>query len=350
VLGDCELVAEIAKGGMAKIFLAVQRGAEGFEKVVAVKKLLTEHGGNRDYVAMLVDEARVSAKVRHPLVRDVYQVGTAADGSPYLVMEFLMGEPLARVAGAMARPGRRTVRDLCHVARVMAEVCEGLHAVHELTEDGRPLGLVHRDVTPQNLFLLHDGTVRVTDLGIVQGEGRRQESRGEALKGKLGYMSPEYLGQKPYDRRSDVWALGVVLWELSVGRRLFRRENDVAVLGAILDENIPLPSQARAGIDTRFDAIVLKALRRNPEERYATAAALANELATYVTKKSETVSPRDLGSWLGALLPNSLPTLQKLMDSARHRSRALQPAVAPPGLGEDEDTMEVDVPAISRVI
>jgi serine/threonine-protein kinase len=351
LLGDCELIAEIASGGMATVYLGVQRGTGDGEKLVAVKKLLPEHRDNSDYVAMLVDEARVSALARHPFVRDVFEVGTAADGSPFLVMEFLVGEPLSRVAGALARPGERTALELGHIARLGAKVCEGLHAIHELEDDGRPLGLVHRDVTPQNLFLLHDGAVRVADFGIVHGEGRQQQHRGEALRGKLAYMSPEYLGRKPYDRRSDVWALGVVLWELAAGRRLFRRENDVAMLGAILDERIPLPSEVRGGIDAGFDAIVMKALNRNPDERHATAAELATELDAYVTEKRQTDSSRDLGGWLAALLPNSLPTLERWIDSARN-ARAFEPVAseAPPGLGEDEDTMEVVVPEVSRAI
>lgn len=318
-LGNTDLCSEIATGGMATIYLGVQRGAEGFEKMVAVKKLLPSLAGNADFIAMLVDEARISARARHPYVRDVFQVSMAPDGAPYLVMEFLVGEPLSKIARALAgrRDQARPETELSIIARVMAHMCEGLHAVHELSEGTASLGIVHRDITPQNLFVLHDGTVRITDFGVAQGRGRRQQTRGRTLKGKLSYMSPEYLSHRPYDRRSDVWALGVVLWEVLTGQRLFRRGSDAATVAAILDEGIPAPSTVRGDVDRRLDDIVLTALRRDPDRRYATALELGAELEKYVAHRRQMVASRDVGRWLSELLPQSLPTLNALMDSAR---------------------------------
>jgi len=327
-LGNTDLCSEIATGGTATIYLGVQRGAEGFGKIVAVKKLLPALAGNADFIAMLVDEARISARARHPYVRDVFQVSIAPDGAPYLVMEFLVGEPLSKIASALAgrRDQARPETELSILARVMAHLCEGLHAVHELSEGTAALGIVHRDITPQNLFVLHDGTVRITDFGVAQGRGRRQQTRGRTLNGKLSYMSPEYLSHRPFDRRSDVWALGVVLWEMLTGQRLFRRDSDAATVAAILDEVIPAPSTVRSDVDRRLDDIVLTALHRDPQRRYATALELGAELQEYVAQRRQMVSNRDVGQWLSDLLPQSLPTLNGLMDAAR-RVRSDQMAV-----------------------
>lgn len=326
--GTYELCFEIASGGLATVYLAIHRGSEDFEKIVAIKKLLPELANNPASIAMLVDEARISARANHPFVRDVFDLCRATDGTHFIVMEFLQGEPLSSACKALARRAERPlpVNHSQVVARIVANLCEGLHAVHELMQGhGGALDVVHRDVTPQNLFVLHDGSVRLTDLGIVQAAGRRQHTGRNTLKGKLAYMSPEYLARSPYDRRSDIWAMGIVMWELLTAQRLFQGRHEAETLQGVFSLPIPAPSGLRTDVDVELDAIVLKALDRDVDRRYRTAADFARALESYLQKRDDIVSSAEVACWLRELLPNSQAHLAYLMGLAQshesHRQR-----------------------------
>jgi serine/threonine protein kinase len=305
---------------MATVYLGIHRGGQGFEKVVAVKRLLPGLCADPYYIAMLADEAWVSSNANHPCIRDVFDLGMDDDGSPYLVMEFLAGEPLSHVCAGMRDQQRllHTTRHHRVVSRIIASCCQGVHAAHELSDRQTPLELVHRDLTPQNLFALHDGTVRVTDFGIMRARVRRQRPSGHGtLKGKAAYMSPEYLARKPYDRRSDVWTLGVVLWELLTGLRLFRKKSEVDTYAAVQCEPVPPPSTFTRSVDRWLDHIVAKAMARNVDERFATAHEMAQSLEAYLACGGSAVEPADVGGWLRDILPDSRPTLTALVEAAR---------------------------------
>jgi eukaryotic-like serine/threonine-protein kinase len=319
-VGSCELCCELGTGGMATVYLGIHRGAQGFEKIVAVKRLLPGLCADPHYVAMLADEAWVSSNANHPCIRDVFDLGMADDGMPYLVMEFLAGEPLSRVyVGMRDQPHLlRTTRHHRVVSRIIANCCQGIHAAHELSDQQTPLDVVHRDLTPQNLFALHDGTVRVTDFGIMRARVRRQRPSGQTvLKGKTAYMSPEYLARKPYDRRSDVWTLGVVLWELLTGLRLFRRQSEADTCGAVQRGPVPPPSSLFCNIDRSLDDIVAKAMARDVDDRYPTAHEMAQNLEAYLACSGSAVQPSDVGGWLREILPDSRPTLTALVEATR---------------------------------
>jgi eukaryotic-like serine/threonine-protein kinase len=342
-VGSCELCCELGTGGMATVYLGIHCGAQGFEKVVAVKRLLPSLCADPHYVAMLADEAWVSSNANHPCIRDVFDLGMADDGMPYLVMEFLAGEPLSRVSvGMRDRPDLlQTRRHHRVVSRIIASCCQGIHAAHELTDRQTPLDVVHRDLTPQNLFALHDGTVRVTDFGIMRARVRRQRPSGQTvLKGKTAYMSPEYLARKPYDRRSDVWTLGVVLWELLTGLRLFRRQSEADTGVAVQRDPVPPPSALSCNIDRMVDDIVAKATARNVDERYVTAHEMAQDLEAYLACSGSAVHGSDVGSWLREILPDSRPTLTALVEatrssSLRRRDVYRRPTETGPDLGTD---------------
>jgi serine/threonine protein kinase len=322
-VGSCELRFELGTGGMATVYLGIHRGAQGFEKVVAVKRLLPGLCADPYYIAMLADEAWVSSNANHPCIRDVFDLRMTDDGSPYLVMEFLAGEPLSNVCAGLRdqQDLLQTTRHHRVVSRIIASCCQGVHAAHELSDRQAPLEVVHRDLTPQNLFALHDGTVRVTDFGIMRARVRRQRPSGEStLKGKASYMSPEYLARKPYDRRSDVWTLGVVLWELLTGLRLFRKKSEVDTYAAIQSELVPPPSTFNCGVDRRLDRIVAKAMARDVDERYATAHEMAQNLEAYLAFSGSAVQPSDVGGWLRDILPDSRPTLSALVEATRTRA------------------------------
>jgi serine/threonine-protein kinase len=324
-LSGYQLLDEIASGGMGKIYLAVKVGSDGFRKVVAVKRLHSALLRDQDQVDMFIDEASISSHVSHPFVRQVYDFGFE-NAAYFMVMEFLDGEPLSAIFDVLVTesPVPKPVRHAEIVARVAADLCAGLHAIHQIEDgNGELLDVVHRDITPDNLFVLHDGSARIADLGIAHAKGRRQQTAGRRLKGKLAYMAPEYLAQQECDARADVWSLGVVLWELLTGKRLFRRSNEALTVQAVLEDAAAPPSAHDRAIDPMLDRIVGKALQRDPTNRHSSALELMHELESYLAKNPQPVTRSEIASWLGKLLPDSRPHLRELVRAAK--TRPLQP-------------------------
>jgi serine/threonine protein kinase len=272
-LGRYELVTRIGQGGMAEVQLAVQRGPAGFEKLVVIKLINERLAAQKTFVDMLLDEARVAALVKHPNVVDIYDLGEV-DGRYYIAMEYLEGEPLL----ALLRAGREGTRlDPLSTCRLIADTAEGLDAAHELRSlAGEPLGLVHHDVSLGNIVVLYNGQVKLVDFGVA----RATQVAGPAMRvhGKVSYMAPEKLRGKAGDRRSDIWSLGVVLWEALTLRRLFRATDERETLQMVLDYKIPLPSTVNSEVPVDADAIVMRALERDPEKRYQSAKDLSDDL------------------------------------------------------------------------
>jgi serine/threonine-protein kinase len=258
---------------MATVYLARVTARAGFDRFVALKRihphLLKEPG----FVEMFLDEARVASCIVHPNVCSVFDYEALGDRH-YIAMEYLMGEPLSRVSHAMQeRAGSASVERASYlVARIIADACEGLHAAHELRDsEGDSLKVVHRDVSPQNLFLTYDGAVKVVDFGLVRTAHCMHKTKTGIVKGKFAYLAPEALASKPLDRRADIWGLGVVLWELITQQRLFLRDSEADTVLAVATQSIEPPSVVRPGVPAALDKIVLKTLARDPAARYATA-------------------------------------------------------------------------------
>jgi len=225
---------------------------------------------------MFFDEASIASRIDHPNVCTVFDFGEI-DGTRYIAMEYIVGETLGHVLRRLGREGRHI--PVAYASRIVADVAEGLHAAHELHgKDGELLGVIHRDVSPQNVFLAFDGTVRIVDFGIARAADRMHQTKTGVLKGKLSYMPPEQLRRTELDRRADVWALGVVFWELLTGRRLFKRDSEVDTMLAVERERIPKPSELRRGGPAEVDRIVMRALERERDDRYPTARALARDV------------------------------------------------------------------------
>jgi serine/threonine protein kinase len=281
-LGKYDLIARIGKGGMAQVYLARQRGPANFEKIVVVKTIHPHLAAKESFIDMLLDEARIAALLKHPCVVDIYDLGLDEE-TYFIAMEYLSGEPLLSVL----RAGRVKERplDIHSTCRIIADVADGLHAAHELRDNaGHHLELVHRDVTPGNIVVLYNGQVKIVDFGIAKARGRLAgETDARKLKGKLGYVSPEQIRGQSSDRRADIFALGVVMWEALTYRRLFRGNNPGTVLAAIVKEKLQPPSAVRKEIPPQLDAIVMRALARNPEERYPTAQEMHSDLETFLT-------------------------------------------------------------------
>ncbi len=239
--GKYELVRPLAQGGMAELFIARQSGPAGFEKQVVIKRVLPHLAANKDFVEMFLDEARLAARLSHPNIVQVFDFGEA-DGRYFLAMEYLVGEDLAAVQCALGHQRRGMPGPIA--ALVLSSACEALHYAHTFADEtGAPLKIVHRDVSPTNVFVTYQGQVKVLDFGIAKAEGKLVHTQSGVLKGKFLYMSPEHITGEALDARSDVFALGAVLHELLTGRPVFERATSLASLRAITDEPIPAPSE-----------------------------------------------------------------------------------------------------------
>ncbi|MFK7986447.1 MAG: serine/threonine protein kinase [Sandaracinaceae bacterium] len=335
-IGKYQLAFQLASGGMATVYLARADGPAGFEKLVALKRIHPHLAKERAYVEMFLDEARIASRITHANVCSVFDFGEV-EGEYFIAMEYLVGEPLSQVLRRLHKQREmiRRPQYMLLVARVMSEACEGLHAAHELRDPrGEPLGVVHRDVSPQNLFVTFDGTCRVVDFGIARARDKIHQTATGELKGKFSYMSPEQIREgREVDRRTDVWALGVMIWEMLTFQRLFRRSSQSKTMYAVLEGEVKPPSAVRNGIPEALDTIVLKALSRDPAERYPTARALGQDLAAFLASAGEAFGAAEVAEWMGELFEGGEARSRQLMDVARMPRDpvpALPPAPATP--------------------
>jgi len=264
--GKYLLVGELAVGGMAEVYLGVQQGLQGYLKVVTIKRMLSHLNAVGEYVTMFVDEARLGARLEHPNIVRTYEFGVH-EGAYFTVMEYLPGEDVTKLlnrAVVMRQP-----LPLNLAVYIAMQVCSGLHFAHELTDtEGNPLGLVHRDVNPANIIITYSGEVKIIDFGVAKSATNTSTTLNGTIKGKLQYMSPEQVLGHPIDRRSDVFSMGVVLWELLTARPLFSRENEAATLYSIMNDSIPAVRQHRPDVPRDLDAMVARALARSPSDRF----------------------------------------------------------------------------------
>jgi ABC-type multidrug transport system ATPase subunit len=284
---------EIACGGMATVHLGKIRGPFGFTSTVAIKRLHPPLAKDPEFVAMFLDEARLASRVHHPNVVPVLDV-IADEGELSLVMEYVDGESLAQLWRAIQET--QSPIPIPIAVAIIASVLDGLHAAHESRDEhGALLGLVHRDVSPQNVIVGIDGVVRLIDFGIAKAAGRRNASRNGQLKGKIAYVAPEQINGGAVNRRTDVYGASVLLWELLTGERLFDGETEGMILGRVLDDPVPPPSSLRAELPAALDAITLRGLDRAPERRFETAREMARALERALRPATASVRVR----WCG---------------------------------------------------
>jgi eukaryotic-like serine/threonine-protein kinase len=314
-LGRYRIVSELASGGMAQVYLAV---ADGLEKLVALKVVHAHLAREEHFVHMFLDEARIASGIRHRNVCNVFDYGVE-DGHYYMAMDFLAGRTLREVMRRL-RGKRTTSPELCaFLVTIIADAADGLHAAHELRDShtGEPLSVIHRDVSPHNIFVGFDGQASVIDFGIAQAEGRLSSTATGVLKGKFSYMAPEQIRDKNVDRRVDVWALGVCLWEALTQRRLFARDAQAETLMSVMSEAIKPPSEARPGLWPELDAIVLKALTRDLSSRYPSTRELARDLRSVLRGRAMLLSPDDLEQQMLQLFPTEAAESEQLVRRAR---------------------------------
>ncbi len=295
-LGRYRVVDEIGVGGMASVHLARMDGPGGFQKWVAIKRIHPHLVEDDQFVDMFLDEARIAAGINHANVAQVFDLGKD-DNTYWIAMEYLHGEPLREV---MRRAEERRLRLSPELAaRICSDAAEGLHAAHELRgKNGQLLGLVHRDVTPHNLFLTYDGYTKVVDFGIAKVADRLSSTRAGTLKGKLAYMSPEQVRGIEVDRTTDVFALGVVLWELTTNQRLFRMDTDLDTLEKVQACVVPPPSTIVPDYPIELESVVMKALAKHKQDRFQTAREFSRALQNFLMRSGIFVGSEEVAHFV----------------------------------------------------
>ena len=301
--GKYELFAKLGSGGMAEVFLALSRGMAGFNKLVVLKRLRPNVAEEVSMISMFLDEARLAARLHHPNIVNTYEVGEH-EGSYFIAMEYLEGQPLNKILKNPRIQELVTPAMWCHV---FAQALAGLHHAHEQTDfDGKPLDIVHRDLSPHNIFLTYAGETKLVDFGIAKAAFRLLETETVSLRGKLAYMAPEQLNRRAVDHRADIWAAGVVLWEVLTGARLFKCEDAESTLAAVLTEPIPPVRDRRPDIPVSVDGVVARALTRDVHQRWPSAGAMADALEA----AAPPASARELGAWTEGVARESLDALR----------------------------------------
>lgn len=316
-----QVLRRLGQGGMAEVFLARQLGVKGFEKYVVVKKILPQFAESSEFVEMLFAEARANARLTHPNIVQTYDVGMM-DGVAYITMEYVRGPDVKKLIVELRKKG--VALPIEHALRIVADTAAGLHYAHSYVDPtGKPHPMVHRDVSPHNILISLDGAIKLSDFGIAKVQGESENTQAGVLKGKIAYISPEAVGGMQLDGRNDVFALGVVLFELLTGKLPFKRENDAATLRAIVREPAPNPTELNPGIPEDVSAIVLRALEKDPAWRIQSAALLREELELAMARNQMGSSPFAVARFFQEQLGDRLASY-----SAPGQSGAL-PAVSP---------------------
>src|SRR5262245_25657617 len=294
--GKYYLLERINVGGMAEVFKAKTFGVEGFERLLAVKRILPNIAEDEEFITMFIDEAKIAVQLQHANIAQIFDLGKV-DDSFFIALEYVHGRDLRSIFDRMRNKGESL--PIAMACYVIMQVCEGLDYAHNKRDaQGRELNLVHRDISPQNVLIGYEGECKLIDFGIAKAAGKASKTQAGILKGKFGYMSPEQVRGLPIDRRSDIFAVGIVLYELLTGERLFIGESDFSTLEKVRNVEIQPPSSYNKKIPQELERVVLKALARDPEDRYANAIDLHDDLQSFLYSVGEFFSRKDLSAWM----------------------------------------------------
>jgi serine/threonine-protein kinase len=338
--GNYQLTRRLARGGMAEVFLATQKGPESFERTVAVKRILPHLADISQFVDMFMDEARIAAKLSHPNIAHIYEFGRV-DDSYFIAMEYIEGIDLSVII--LEGPARPLPFE--HAARIIADVCAALHYAHSLDDkEGVPLGIVHRDISPQNILVSFGGAVKVVDFGIAKAAAHIERTRPGVVRGKFTYMSPEQVEGKPLDGRADLFCAGIVLYELCTCEALFPRTNPIEAMRRVRAADIPPPHRDGQSLPVQLERILRRALARRREERYRNAAEMQMDLEAYLRTASQISNSIILGEYF----TTHYRKLRQQAAEAPEGTAAAKPATAKtvgpprPPVSEEDKTLVVD--------
>ena len=327
--GKYYLLERINVGGMAEVFKAKAFGVEGFERIVAVKRILPNIAEDKEFITMFIDEAKIAVQLNHANVAQIFDLGKV-DDSYFIALEYVHGKDLRGIFDFCRTSGENMpVAQACFITM---KVCEGLDYAHNKRDaSGRELGLVHRDISPQNVLLSYEGEVKIIDFGIAKAAGKASKTQAGILKGKFGYMSPEQVRGMPLDRRSDIFSLGIVLYELLTGERLFVGESDFSTLEKVRNVEILPPSTYNRKIPDELERIVLKALAKDVEDRYQNAIDLHDELQAFMYSAGEFYSRKDLAAWMKSVFSKEIEEETKKLKELQNVPTPAMPGAGPAG-------------------
>jgi serine/threonine-protein kinase len=336
------VLERLASGGMAEVFLAESAGIEGFKKQVAIKRVLPHLSEKKRFIAMFLDEARLSAHLSHSNVAQVFDIGVG-DNAYFIVMEYVDGSDLKGVIDFMAKSGQSMpIEAACFIA---AKICEGLTYAHELKgADGQSMQIVHRDMSPPNVLITKYGEIKIVDFGLAKATSQLEKSEAGIIKGKFSYLSPEAAQGGEVDLRTDIFAVGIILWELLSGKRLFLGETDFATVKQVQAAQIPSLRQQNPSIPPELEGILARALARDPQNRYGSARDLGRDLTSFLYRFGRPVSAFDIAEFVrGAVAhrkkqqPDKSSIIDKLIEEALLEFTSLQDEKgAPPPAKHDE--------------
>lgn len=311
-LGKYRLIAMLGRGGMATVHLAIMHGPSGFNKLVVLKQIHTEYAEDPEVMGMFLDEARLAARLSHPNVVQTNEVGQDG-GRHFMAMEYLDGQPLNRVLHRLGAHGGLPLK--MHL-QIIVDLLGGLHHAHELADyDGSPLGVVHRDINPQNIFVTYDGVVKVVDFGVAKARSSVVQTRFGIVKGKISYMAPEQARSELVDRRADIFAVGVMLWEAVTRTRPWKGVTEMAVMKSLVHGEFPALRGAAPDVPEALEAIITKALAPSRDDRYATAAALQTDLEAYLESTGERVSARELSRLVSDIFASDRVAIKAVVEA-----------------------------------
>lgn len=341
--GKYTLLRKLASGGMGEVFLAKQRGPSGFEKLLVIKRILSHHLDKRDYLDMFFSEAKLVARLNHNNIIQIQEMGEI-DGDYYIAMEYVRGKSLRDIIDELRAEGR--MLPLPHVVDLAIKLCEGLGYAHQARDiRGRPMNIVHRDINPHNVLISYNGDLKLIDFGIAKSEMTSVHTATGTIKGKFVYMSPEQSAADPIDRRSDIFSLGIVLYEMTVLENPFVRQNVVLSLEAIQRHAIPPPSSKRSDAGP-MDEILARALEKRPEDRYQTAIEMRDDLRNLLRNSEVATAEEDVSIFLHDLFLADIAEEDRLLAEADRATSGLAPipraasATDPPKSGFPEGALD----------
>jgi serine/threonine protein kinase len=332
--GKYLLLDRVSVGGMAEIFKAKSYGVEGFEKIIAIKRILPSMGEDRDFIKMFIDEAKIVGQLSHANICQIFELGRI-DNIHFIAMEYIWGKDLLQLQNRLKKNDLHMPPAMaCHV---IARVCEGLDYAHRKRDPmGQELKIVHRDCSPQNILISYEGEVKIIDFGIAKAASRSSRTMAGVLKGKFGYMSPEQVRGLPLDRRSDIFALGTVFYEILTRERLFAAESDFSTLEKVRNVDIQPPRALNPSIPPEVEAIVMKALAADPDNRYQWCGEMLADLQRYLMNQESVFSSKNLSSWMKEQFAPELARERQLMEEYKSIGRDGLIAGKPQAEAEEE--------------